>query len=276
MEIIELLQLRGLDTRARIKMIRHQDQRYDLYNLMTTGHFETYQACQSSPILECDYAISFLGLPRAKARFFGVYKVNGRSTVAETTLPSDYPLFEEPTNYFYRLSRVPGFEDLEERIVIDWGNSTRSWHQWLSKKVVIEVLPKGYTRPFPGYLDFILTHDELVRIINFPEANREWNTSLSAVAGIYLIVQASTGAQYVGSAYGPQGILGRWKSYASNGHGDNARLKHLQSVHPDVQRDFRYSILRTLSKSLTAREVIEYETFYKDKLGTRAHGLNAN
>ena len=51
------------------------------------------------------------------------------------------------------------------------------WHQWVRKdndKEVVELLPKGYTRPWPGYLDFILSHDELVRICHSPEANREW------------------------------------------------------------------------------------------------------
>jgi hypothetical protein len=276
MHIIELLQLRHLDMNARIKMVRHQDQRYDLYTLMTSGHIETYQACQSSTIFECDYVVSFFGLPRSKARFLGVYRVNGRSKVANIHLPMEYPIQESPNKYFYHLSKVSGFEDFEERIIIDWGGSTRSWHQWLSEKEVVEILPRGYTRPFPGYLDFILDQQELVRIMQYPEANREWHTNLSAVAGVYLIVQESTGAQYVGSAYGPQGILGRWKNYAINGHGDNIRLRELVAAQPGIYREFRYSILRTLPKSLTAQEVIGFETFYKDKLGTRAHGLNAN
>lgn len=96
------------------------------------------------------------------------------------------------------------------------------------------------------------------------------------MAGVYLIVQSSTGAQYVGSAYGPKGILGRWKAYTLNGHGGNERLRELHSVNPYSYREFRYSVLRTLPKSLTAKEVIKYETFYKNKLGTRAFGLNAN
>lgn len=138
------------------------------------------------------------------------------------------------------------------------------------------MLPRGFIRPFPGYLDFILSHQELVQIFNHPESNREWHVALSGVAGIYLIVQSGTGAQYVGSAYGPKGILGRWEAYTINGHGGNERLRALHNVNPHVCREFRYSVLRTLPKSLTAKEVIAYENFYKTKLGTRAFGLNAN
>lgn len=81
-------------------------------------------------------------------------------------------------------------------------------------KEVVELLPQGYTRPWPDYLDFILTHDELVRICSNPEANREWVHKLTAVAGVYLITHA--GNQYVGSAYGREGIYGR---FAGRGFG---------------------------------------------------------
>lgn len=126
MNIVELLKLRGLNEHAKIKLVRHQDNRHDLYELVTSGSTETYQACQSRPVLECDYMASFLGLARGKARFLGLYRVTGRSTVAEVQLPKDYTLPESPENFFYFLEKVPGFEDLEQRVVVDWGESTRS------------------------------------------------------------------------------------------------------------------------------------------------------
>lgn len=276
MNITELLKLRGLDEHASVKLVRHQDKRVDLYELVLSGLIETYQACQSKPVLECDYMASFLGLPRGQARFLGLYRVKGRATVADVQLPENYTFSQNPEDLFYILEKVPGFEDLEQRVVIDWGGSTRSWHQWLSPKEVVQVLPKGFARPFPGYLDFILPHQELVQIIHNPESNRAWHTALTSVAGVYLIVQASTGAQYVGSAYGAKGILGRWATYVISGHGGNERLRALHSTDPHAYRGFNYSVLRTLPKSLTAREVIEYESSYKTKLGTRAFGLNAN
>ena len=130
----------------------------------------------------------------------------------------------------------------------------------MSKKPVTEILPQGYITDFPGYLDFILNFDELLTIINYPDANREWHRRLSAVAGVYLIVDKVTGNQYVGSAYGNEGILGRWKSYTKNGHGGNKLLKSLVKNAPSYAQNLRFTILRTLPKSLTKREVIEYES----------------
>ena len=49
-----------------------------------------------------------------------------------------------PSDYFYRrlhvgrsiydLEEIPGFEDLKDGLIIDWGRATRSWHQWLKPK----------------------------------------------------------------------------------------------------------------------------------------------
>lgn len=276
MNIVEILKLRGLDTSKKIKLVRHQDKRHDLYELMTTGQLETYQACQSKPVLECDLMISFIGLPYNRARFYGVYKVHSRSKVSDTNLPDTYTIQESPDNWFYHLEKEAGFGDLEERVVIDWGASTRAWHQWLTEKEIVEILPTGYSREFPGFLDFVLSHDELTRIFEHPEANRAWKTALSSVAGIYLILNTSTGGQYIGSASGANGIYGRWKDYAENGHGGNKLLKNICESKINAYKDFKFSILRTLPKTLTQKEIIEFENFYKEKLGSRAFGLNEN
>jgi hypothetical protein len=99
---------------------------------------------------------------------------------------------------------------------------------------------------------------------------------LSAVAGIYLITDNLTGQQYVGSAYGINGILGRWTIYAKNMHGDNVELKKLIHENPNRFEYFQFSILQTLPKEMTKNEVIKTESIFKNKLGSRAFGLNSN
>ncbi len=42
-----------------------------------------------------------------------------------------------------------------------------------------------------------------------------------AVAGIHLITDTLTGKQYVGSAYGKDGVVGRWCEYALKSLGRN-------------------------------------------------------
>jgi hypothetical protein len=272
MNIKELLELRGLDTSAKIKMARHQDARYDVHELYRRGELEAYQSYQSNPVFECRYVVSFLGLENSKAKFIGVYKVKGRKASDEVQLPGDPPLdhdFSVGSNYYYELEKCPEFADLENRVVIDWGKSARSWHQRLTEKEVIAILPSGYVRDFPGFLDFVLSYDELVQIIDNPDANRVWHNVLSSVAGVYLIVDSLTGWQYVGSAYGKRGILGRWAEYAKSGHGGTKKLRELLNSNPGYARNFNFTILQTLSKSLTNRQVIEWEEIYKKKLGIR-------
>lgn len=131
-------------------------------------------------------------------------------------------------------------------------------------------------RDFPGYLDFTITFDELVEITNYPDANKAWKYNLSEVAGVYLIFDAKTGAQYVGSAYGQEGIWGRWRQYGKTGHGGNKQLIDLINNTPKYERNFRFAILQTLSKNITKEEIIKCEVKWKERLGTKAFGLNSN
>jgi hypothetical protein len=276
--IVELLRLRGLDCSKKIKLVRHKDKRYDVAQLYSLGQIEIYQSYQAKDIFKCDYIVSFIGFEGSLARMVGVYKVNGRRPAREMPLPAEfiYQYMPQDDDIYYDLEEVSGFEDLKDRVVIEWGKGALAWHQNLTDKEVVEILPSGYVKPFPGYLDFILTYDELVGICENPVANKDWHRMSSSVAGIYLIVDSETGLQYVGSAYGSGGILARWRQYAKTGHGGNLRLKAAIAANQFGSKSLRFAILRTLEKTLTKNEVIAYEAFHKKKLGTRAFGLNSN
>ena len=212
---------------AKTKLVRHQDPRWDLARLLSLGQFDVYQEHQSKPVFECEFIVSFIGQSYSLARLIGVYAIRGREGSGSCKLPKDFLYPDMPLGqYRYRLERVAGYEDLDGRVVIAWGGS-RSWHQWLKPKEIVEILPKGYVTEFPGYDEFILTFEQLREIIDNPTANREWHRMLAAVAGIYLITDGTTGKQYVGSAYGAEGILGRWSAYVGSGHGGNLLLREL-------------------------------------------------
>lgn len=281
--LFEILKGRCFDFSLKSKIIRHQNSDFDLYKLYTHGQIEHYQKIQGKDIFsKSQQLVSFVGLKGSRSLFIGVYRVQGVKDSPNHTLPKDY-LFQDmkPGEYYYELERDQAFDDLRGRLIIDWGSSMRSWHQWLiddpaKDREIIEILPEGYVSSFPGYLDFVLDYVEFKKIIDNPEANRDWHQKLEETAGIYLIVDSLTGKQYVGSAYGKEGILGRWKSYAASGHGGNNELIKLLESNPSYSSNFRFSIMCTLSKSLTNKEVIEFESLYKEKLGTKAHGLNLN
>lgn len=269
----------GLDLRKRTRLVRHQDTRYDVRRLFKTGFLHFYQSIQRRPIFaDAEVLISFIGQPGTLALFVGVYRVVGLFEPADHALPEGflYPEMEVSGCFRYELLKDDRFDDLVGRLVIDWGTGTRSWVQHFKARDVIEVLPVGYVKAFPGFLDTLLTHSELVEIVRNPVANRDWHQMLRSVAGVYLIVDAVTGKQYVGSAYGQGGLLSRWANYVDTGHGGNVQLRELIAARPNAERNFVYSILQTLPTTLTPQEVIAYESLHKQKLGSRAHGLNSN
>ena len=277
-DLSELLFARGLPKGERLtKLVRHQSSKWDLQNLASHDQLDTYQSNQGRPVFNCKYLVSFLGEKHSLARLYGVYEVKRVSRDTTRPWPSGY-LYPHaaPGPLWYDLDKMPAFADLERRVVIKWGASTRSWVQWFSPREVVEILPQGYVREFPGYDEVLLTYHELREMVAHPASNREWHRALGSVAGVYLITDSSNGLQYVGSAHGADGILGRWKSYARTGHGGNRLLRDLLAKNPRAADSFQFSILRALPTSLTKEEVLGNETLYKKKLGSRAHGLNAN
>ena len=95
---------------------------------------------------------------------------------------------------------------------------------------------------------------------------------------MYLITDTATGKRYVGSAYGDEGIWGRWAAYAQSGHGGNAQLRKLVGRDLTYPREnFRYTLLEFFRLGTPDREVIGRESFWKDVLLTRGKfGLNSN
>ena len=115
---------------------------------------------------------------------------------------------EKTESFITELEELNVCPELIDRVIIDWGNATRAWHQDYKnyKKEILEILPKGYLGEFPGLTNFILEYNELKRLFENPDANRDWKNHLSSVNGIYMILDKSTGNQYIGSACGKFGI----------------------------------------------------------------------
>ncbi|WP_337032732.1 GIY-YIG nuclease family protein [Paenibacillus illinoisensis] len=284
MNVSELIKMRGLDVSKKIKLVRHKGSNYDMKLLYRNSMLDYYQCLQTTDAFrECDYILSFLGEEGKKATFVGAYEKISSTTfdINIHVPPIGFPhhdFLNQPL-FYYELKKIDLLNDLINRLVIDWGS--RNWNQWHDEKKpkqVVEVLPQGYVKDFPGFDELVLSYDELVTVIKNRDANRVWHTMLSSVAGIYLIVDMSMGSgiQYVGSACGENGLMGRWKSYVAHPHGNNERLVELLKKHPECYKCFQFSILRTLPKSMTKTQVVTLEQKYKQKLGSRAFGLNGN
>ncbi|MBL7897791.1 MAG: GIY-YIG nuclease family protein [Crocinitomicaceae bacterium] len=273
--IQELLVNRGLDINSKTKMVRHKDTRGNLYDKYRYDKpsFLDYQSQQGKNIFDnTDYIISFLGESGTLSRFLGVYKITGVKKFEKTQTGVD----GLPYNYFYSMEEVVGFEDMKERVIIDWGKGAIQWCQsYRLEKEIVQITAGLNYRQFTDYYELILDFQELKEIIM--KAYPDWRKMLSATNGIYLIQDRKSGLQYVGSAYGSDGIWGRWSTYVkTNGRGGNSGLDELINKDSSYANHFLFSILMLLPKTITPDEAIKKENLFKDKLGTRAHGLNHN
>ena len=282
--ISKLLREAGLDISKKIKLVRHKDCRssqivdgiekkgspYDWY-LHDRETFIAYQSEQGSEVFKgVDYIVSFIGEEGTTARMVGVYRVLGLDLqkCAQT----------DTNHIFYKMEEVKEvFDELNERIIIDWGKSAISWHQWLDRndKDVISIERKGIDWVCPDYEEIHLSYAQLQRIFN--NGIGVWKNRLTACNCIYVISDNNSGKLYIGSTYNSQGIWGRWADYAKTGHGDNVELMKLLEDDPDyATKYFKWSILQTLPLNINNDKAIAIETRWKDKLGRAVCALNNN
>jgi len=154
---------------------------------------------------------------------------------------------------------------------------------------VEQILPLKYGAiSFPGYDSINMGFIELRQQID----NMEWRSSLRAVNGIYLITDVMNYKKYVGSAYGVNGIYGRWMNYLDRGYdtdeeesGEKFPNSQLKLIAKDkekgidyIKNNFKYSILEILPKNMSAKDVIQRENYWKEVLNTRSkrYGYNSN
>lgn len=275
--IQELLFNRGLKKEDKILLVRHKDSRetknirgkdykntvYDIYREQPELFLE-YQSEQSRNVFkDAKYIVSFLGEEGTLSRFLGVYKI-------EETIEND-----KYSPYYYRMTEVDGFQNLKEKVIIDWGKGALSWCQGVkNEKEIVEITP-GFDNFFPGYPNVILKFSQLKEIIE--KEYPVWKRMLSAVNCIYAILDNKTGKIYIGSTYNKFGIWGRWSTYVkTNGHGNNVTLEELINNNPDYANNFTYSIMHILPLNISPDQAIKEETVFKKKLGAISFGLCNN
>ena len=275
--LLDVLKAKGFPLDAKVKVARHAK---EAIQMEREGWFEAYQSYQNrSDFHDIEYLISFLPMDDSNALFYGAYEVKGRTKAALTQLPAGCPYTSwlSDENEFYTLDELKSYVEFQHRLVIHWGKSERAWVQNLKNWPILEIRKERQGRPvFRDYLDFNLSHHELREIVKAAADHEDWVARLSAVAGVYLILDTKTGLQYVGSAYGDDGIWGRWKTYAATGHGNNTELRRLVDEDSGYPGAFQFSILQVLPKSTDVDTVIGWESIFKEKLGSRATGLNLN
>ncbi len=186
----------------------------------------------------------------------------------------------------YDLELLDIQQDLIGRIIVHYQKSFRNAYPTLELKPKggIEVAnmeiysineDKLKIEDFPGFDNVLISYKTLKTI--FEKNIPSWKDALSNVKGVYLIVDNKSGKMYVGSAYGEDCIWSRWKTYATNGHGGNKKLKELLTKYgEDYKNNFSYSVLEVSNLNLGNDYIILRESHWKDVLMTRKFGLNEN
>lgn len=117
--------------------------------------------------------------------------------------------------------------------------------------------------PAPNWTEFVVP---AAMVRNLP---RDWAARLREWRGVYLIVDLD-GQRYVGSAYGDENLLGRWRAHVEGDKGLTAELGKRNPL------GFRFSILELVAPSAAKETVLAIEANWKERLGTRMWGLNRN
>ena len=242
------------------------------------GCFASFQRSAPSPYAGAKFACHFMPGPvltdgEATGLFIGITQINDVWDWDGGRLPAiqDPEMLEiergHPNVQAFDLEWLGAGLHYSERILVRWGASasTHAWSQWATRrpKEILELRLDRREPPFPGFSNFRCQTSEV------PMMPQAWQGALASVQGVYLLV-SEAGEQYVGSATGSEGFLGRWLDYAANGHGGNVLLK--QRGH----RDYTVSILEVASPDMSRNDILAREFHWKNKLGARAHGLNGN
>lgn len=225
------------------------------------GKFKEWQEEQNQKNFERKYILSLIFWDKDEWLFAGIYESlnvkqndNGRF-VYETKLLDVANEFIGKTIFKFKKDFRNSYLCLENHI----GNIN-----------LLEIKRDVVKQTFPGYDLVNVSWQDLSDVIE----SDSWKTALENQKGVYLITDKSNGKHYVGSAYGQDMILGRWRNYVQNGHGGNKDLKALGFDY--IKENFQYSILEIFKSTTDDNTIIDRESWWKEVLMTRDFGYNKN
>lgn len=277
-----------------IRLVRHQMKNWRGFNSMLRFNkniLKVFTAEQGKDIFSDQRLILvFVPQPGGRALLSGAFVNHGlihRNSFEQMDGYAEYAQYrksidltkESQAEFFYDLQVCDELEELFDRLIIDWGGATISWYQNKLDKDICQILAPGFVKIFPGWDEVNITYQELKAIIQNPDGNPDWAQFLRSHDGVYLILDNITGRQYVGSATGEHaGLWGRWTGYANDGHNGNKLLEELLIERGDSHKqNFTFSLHHVFARgAMTKKDVLDYESLLKRKLGSRDFGLNAN
>ncbi len=249
--------------------------------------FEAYQAVHSTPaertLSRRKFCASFVPMDDNTMMLAGVFHIKSHDTLACSQIYSDprYLELEEsfgatdtgPTANLSRAATQVRFDlqpseslsDLKGRLIVPTppGRAYVRRADNLDPRIAEIRAVAQFEPACPGWRDLVLTGRE---VRNLPTS---WQARLREWRGVYLIVDQSDGARYVGSAYGAENILGRWRNHVAQDVGVTKELKKRNPI------DFQFSLLERISPDAPIKDVLSVERNWMFRIGTVEWGLNS-
>jgi len=229
-----------------IKLFKEKDE--GLY----TGQFWNYSKNKSFQVGQI--AFGFIKIDSDKWLLFDISKIT-KDLDKFDGVGYEHQTLEKYSKYFGRL--IIRYKNKSQNMI-------RKADSVIGECEVYEIINDTFSDDdFPGYENVDLSWKELKRVLD----RKDWKTALENQKGVYLITDINTGRRYVGSAYGENMILGRWKSYIHNGHGGNKDFTQIEFEY--IKENFRFSILEIYKSTTEDRIIINREHFWMRILLTR-------
>lgn len=283
-------------------VIRHSFNKKEtsgIWDKYDRSNFYEYQSIQPSAnfFKNKKYVLSFIADGKTYSRFVGCFEIIGLCQASKVKKLPSFPcqdFYDRPGHIYFKMQLSEYMKDLIDRLVIDWGAGTIGYVQYslaaLQKKTVVSIYPDS-KHVFPGYNRVVWDFTTMQDYLTHSDQYEEIANALKEVYAIYLVADSQTGKYYVGSAYGKDGLFGRWLTYANtNGTGGGAKtdedgnkgvVEYLKD-NPKAYLNFQYSILEVIHKTgINEKDIqatLDAEKIWKQKLCTlkTAWGLNKN
>lgn len=237
---------------------------YDPLNAFKLGTFKEWQEHQTKKNFSREYILSIVYNGKDEWLFAGIFE--------------SVDVREHPTKngYLYKTELTDVGKEYIGRAIISFKKEFRQSYLCLERYIddfeLLELNREVCKASFPGYDNVDISWKELSELIK----TDSWKTALENQKGVYLITDTHNGKRYVGSAYGDNMLLGRWRDYIKNGHGGNTELKRLDFEY--IKNHLKYSILEIFKSTTDDKIILKREKWWKDVLMTRdkKYGYNDN
>ncbi len=301
LNLVDLINTVGLPL-DNLVVIRHSFNKKEtsgIWDKYDRSNFYEYQSIQPSAdfFKNKKYVLSFIADGKTLSRFVGCFEILESYPASNVEKLPSFPrqdFYDRPGHIYFKMQLSEYMKDLIDRLVIDWGAGTIGYVQYslaaLQKKTVVSIYPDN-KHVFPGYNRVVWDFKTMQDYMTHTDQYEEIANALKEIYAIYLVVDSQTGKYYVGSAYGKNGLLGRWLTYATtNGTGGGSKtdedgnkgiVEYLKE-NPNAYLNFQYSILEVIHKTgINEKDIqatLDAEKIWKQKLCTlnTAWGLNKN